>query len=118
MIEGKSRGLGLWWLTDGVLLWSIKVMVSRERRCSGGVDSRGVEDGSQPSDGDHSFSGVVQAEGANGLVEQDSEITVLLPLKEQSVAMTSPSRGATWLSSHNRRGGDVAAGSTLAARLR
>jgi hypothetical protein len=46
MIEGKSRGLGLWWLTGGVLLWSIKLMVSRERRCGGGVDARGVEDGS------------------------------------------------------------------------
>jgi hypothetical protein len=118
MIEGKSRGLGLLWLTGGVLLWSIKVMVSRERRCCVGVDAHGVEDGSQPSDGDHSFSAVVRAEGVNGMVEQDSEIAVLLLLKEQSVAMTSPSRGATWSSSHNRRGGNAPAGSMLAARLR
>jgi hypothetical protein len=59
MIERKSRGLGLWWLTGGGLLWSVRVMVSRQRLCGGRDDARWVEDGSQPSDGDHSFSVVV-----------------------------------------------------------
>jgi hypothetical protein len=30
MIKGKSRGLGLWWLTGGGLMWSARAMVSRE----------------------------------------------------------------------------------------
>jgi hypothetical protein len=57
MIKGKSRGLGLWWLTGGGLLWFAKVMVSREmcwlgvQQCGEGRVSQLLldEDGGQRS---------------------------------------------------------------------